>query len=69
MTPRLAALVKRVAELHDYGLRACYCAKEFTLRWIRPLGHQEKPTYECPRLSNPSCEPTAGKIFNFALSC
>jgi hypothetical protein len=28
----LAALVKRVTELCDSGLRACHCAKEFTLR-------------------------------------
>jgi hypothetical protein len=32
MTPRLAALVKRVAELCEVGLKACHCAKEFTLR-------------------------------------
>jgi hypothetical protein len=31
MTPRLAALVKRVAELHDAGLRACHYTEEFTL--------------------------------------
>jgi hypothetical protein len=31
MTPRLAALVKRVAELCDAGLEACHCAEEFTL--------------------------------------
>jgi hypothetical protein len=32
MTPRLAALVKRVAELHVAGLKAYHCTKEFTLQ-------------------------------------
>jgi hypothetical protein len=31
MTPRLAALVKRVAELREARLKACHCAEEFTL--------------------------------------
>jgi hypothetical protein len=61
MTPRLAALGKQVAELHNYGLQACHYAEEFTLRWICPLGHQE--------LADPSHESAAGKIFNFAFSC
>jgi hypothetical protein len=69
MTPRLAALGKQVAELHNYGLQACHYAEEFTLRWICPLGHQEKMAYECPRLADPSHEPAAGKNFNFAFSC
>jgi hypothetical protein len=30
MTPRLTTLVKRVAELHNIGLRACHCDEEFT---------------------------------------
>jgi hypothetical protein len=63
MTPRMIALVKRVAEFCDVGLRACHRAEEFTRRWIRPLGHWEKLDYECPRLSDPSDEPTVGKIF------
>jgi hypothetical protein len=29
MTPRWAALVKRVAKLRETGLKACHCAKEF----------------------------------------
>jgi hypothetical protein len=32
MTPCLAALVKRVAELCEAGLKACHCGEEFTLR-------------------------------------
>jgi hypothetical protein len=59
----LAALVKRVAELREAGLKACHCAEEFTLRWIRPLGHQEKLAYKCPWLAHPSREPAAGKVF------
>jgi hypothetical protein len=31
MTPHLAALVKRVVELHNSSLRACHCAEEFTV--------------------------------------
>jgi hypothetical protein len=58
------ALVKRVAELKDASLRACHCVEEFTLRWIRPLGHREKLAYECPRLADPSHEPATGKTFS-----
>jgi hypothetical protein len=68
MTPRLASLVKRVAELCNFGLQACHYAKEFTLQWIHPLGRQEKLAYECPRLAGPSHEPSAGRIFNFAFN-
>jgi hypothetical protein len=32
VTPRLAVLIKRVAELRQAGLKACHCAKEFTLQ-------------------------------------
>jgi hypothetical protein len=27
-----------------------------------PLGHREKPAYECPRLADPSRYPAEGKI-------
>jgi hypothetical protein len=64
MTPRLAALVKRVAELHVTGLRACHYVGEFTLQRIHPLGHREKLAYDCSRLADPSHEPVAGKMFN-----
>jgi hypothetical protein len=63
MTPHLTALVKRVAELHDTGLRASHCTEKFTHQRIRPLGHPEKLTFECPRLANLSREPASGKIF------
>jgi hypothetical protein len=69
MTPRLAAFVRRVAELRDFGLWACHYAEEFTLRWIRPLVRWEKLAYECPRLADPSCESVVGKNFNFVCSC
>jgi hypothetical protein len=42
MTLRLAVLVKREAELREAGLKDCHCAKKFTLRRIRPLGHRAK---------------------------
>jgi hypothetical protein len=64
MTPRLAALVKRVAKLHAAGLRPCHCVKKFTRRWIRPLGRQERLVSDCLRLADPSREPAAGKMFN-----
>jgi hypothetical protein len=62
MAQRLAALIKQVAKLCDIGLRACHCAKEFTLWRIRPLGRHEKLAYECPRLADPSRDPTDSKI-------
>jgi hypothetical protein len=64
MTPRLIALVKQVAELHDVGLRVCHYAKEFNHRRIHPFGRQEKLAYDYPRLADPSREPTTIKIFN-----
>jgi hypothetical protein len=69
MTPRLAALVKWVTNLRDSSLRAHHYAKEFTLRWIHPLGHREKLAYECPRLADPNREPATGRIFNFLFIC
>jgi hypothetical protein len=64
MTPRLVALVKRVAELKDAGLQACHCAEEFTLRWIQPLDRREKLAYECMWLTNSRGKPAAGKTFS-----
>jgi hypothetical protein len=32
MNDRLTALVKRVAELYEAGLKACHCIEEFHLR-------------------------------------
>jgi hypothetical protein len=63
MMPRLAALVKRVAELHEARLKAYHCVEEFTLRQIHPLSHQEKLAFNCPRLANPNREPADGEIF------
>jgi hypothetical protein len=69
MTPHLAALVKRVVELHNSSLRAHHCAEEFTVRRFRPLGQWEKLACECLWLANPNHEPTVGRIFNFTFSC
>jgi hypothetical protein len=69
MTPRLTSLVKRMTKLRDSSLLMHHCAKEFTLQWIRSLGRWEKLAYECLRLADPSHEPAAGRIFNFAFSC
>jgi hypothetical protein len=48
MTGRLAALIKRIAELCQAGLEACHCVKELYLRWICPLGHRKILAFECP---------------------
>jgi hypothetical protein len=65
MTDRLAALVRRVAELCHAGLEACHCAEEFYLRRIRPLGRRKTLTFESPQLANPSRDPLPGNIFIF----
>jgi hypothetical protein len=62
VTARLAALVKRVVELHDTGLWSCHCAKEFILRRIHPLNHLDKLAYEFPRFDDPSHDPADSKI-------
>jgi hypothetical protein len=38
MTPRLAALVKRVVEIHAIGLWVCHYTEKFTLQQIHHLG-------------------------------
>jgi hypothetical protein len=48
MTDRLAALVRRVAELCQAGLEACHCAEEFYLRRIHPLGRRKTVAFESP---------------------
>jgi hypothetical protein len=68
MTDRLAALVRRVAELRQVGLEACHCAEEFYLRWIRPLGRQKTLAFESPRLADPSRDPLPCNIFIFFLT-
>jgi hypothetical protein len=62
MIARLAALVKRISELHAAGLKACHCIEEFHHRRIRPLDHQKRRAYECPWMVNLSHEPTEGKL-------
>jgi hypothetical protein len=62
MNTRLAALVKRVAELRKAGLKACHCIEEFHLQWIHPLGHRDKYAYECPWIVDPNPEPAEGKL-------
>jgi hypothetical protein len=61
MNDRLTALVKRVAELHEAGLKACHCIEEFHLWRIQPLGCREKLTFECLWLSIPHHDPAEGK--------
>jgi hypothetical protein len=71
MTDRLAALVRRVAELRQAGLEACHCAEEFYLRWIHPLGRRKTLAFESPRLADPSRDPLPGNIliFSFNAEC
>jgi hypothetical protein len=67
MNDHLTALVKRVAELREAGLKACHCVEEFHLRQIRPLGRQEKLAFECSRLSDPSHKPAKDKSAFFSI--
>jgi hypothetical protein len=64
MTPSLAALIKRVVELHITGLWACHCTEEFPLQRIHPLGRREKLAYDYPWLADPNHEPAGGKMFD-----
>jgi hypothetical protein len=68
MTDRLAALVRRIAELRQAGLKACHCAEEFYLRRIRPLGHRKTLAFESPQLADPSRDPLPGSIFIFSFN-
>jgi hypothetical protein len=69
MTNHLAALTKRVAELHQAGLEACHYIEEFYLQWIHPLGHRKKLAFECPRLVDPHRELSEGYPFDFSPYC
>jgi hypothetical protein len=60
----LSALVKRVAELYEAGLKACHCTKDFYLRRIRPHGRWQTLAYECPWLNDPSRDLDDGEIFS-----
>jgi hypothetical protein len=68
MTDRVAALVRRVAELCQAGLEACHCAEEFYLWRIRPLGRRKTLAFESPRLADPSRDPLPDKIFMFSFN-
>jgi hypothetical protein len=48
MTDRLAALVRRVAELRQAGLEACHCVEEFYLQRIHPLGRRKTLAFKSP---------------------
>jgi hypothetical protein len=56
VTPRLAALMKKVVELRRAGLKACNYDEECTLQRICPLGRRERPAYACPRLADSSIQ-------------
>jgi hypothetical protein len=47
MTDRLAALIKRIAELRQAVLEVCHCVKEFYVRRIHPLGRRKTLAFEC----------------------
>jgi hypothetical protein len=68
MTDRLAALVRRIAELRQARLEACHCAEEFYLQQIRPLDRRKTLAFETPRLADPSRDPLAGNIFIFSFN-
>jgi hypothetical protein len=62
LMPCLKALVKRVTELRQAGLRACHFVEEFIILRIHPLGRREKLAFEFPRLADPNRDPLATKI-------
>jgi hypothetical protein len=68
MTDRLAALVRRVAELRQAGLEACHCTEEFYLRRIHPLGRRKTLAFESPRLADPSRDPLPDNFFIFSFN-
>jgi hypothetical protein len=68
MIDRLAALVRRVAELRQAGLKACHYVEEFYLRRIRPLGRRKTLAFESPRLADPNRDPLPRKIFIFTFN-
>jgi hypothetical protein len=62
-SPRLKALVKRVAELHRARLEACHIAEEFIFWQICPLDRKEKLALECLQFADPSRDRSDGKGF------
>jgi hypothetical protein len=69
MTDRLAALTKRVAELHQVGLEVCPYIKEFYVWRIHPLGRRKTLAFECPRMANPYRESSKGCLFVLSPYC
>jgi hypothetical protein len=67
MNDRLTSLVKRVAKVHEAGLKACHYIEEFHLWRIRSLGHWENLAFECPLLSHPNRESDEGKSAFFSI--
>jgi hypothetical protein len=43
---------------------ACHCTEEITIQGIRPLGCRENLAFKCPRLADPTHDPSTGKILN-----
>jgi hypothetical protein len=69
MTDRLAALIKRVAELRQASLEACHRIEEFHLRRICPLGRRKTLAFECPWMADPSRDPSKGDLFVLSSHC
>jgi hypothetical protein len=67
MTDHLATLVKCITEMRQAGLEACHCVEEFHLRQILPLGRWKTLAFECPRMADPSRDPSEGNIFVLSL--
>jgi hypothetical protein len=67
MTDRLAALVKCITELCQARLEACHCVEEFHVRQIRPLDRRKTLAFECPRMADPSHDPSESNIFVISL--
>jgi hypothetical protein len=65
MTDRLAALVRRVAELRQAGLEACHCP---VTSLYFPLGRRKTLAFESPRLADPSRDPLPGNFFIFSFN-
>jgi hypothetical protein len=69
MTDRLAALIKRIAELHQAGLEACHCVEEFYVQRICPLGRRKTLAFECLWIVDPSRDPSEGDLFIHSPHC
>jgi hypothetical protein len=69
MTNRLAVLIKHVTELHQAGLEACHCVKEFYFRWICPLGRQKKLAFKYLWMAVPCRDPSEGYLFILSPHC